>query len=155
MDDQELLQLVDRQEIINLLERSVHALHAKWWRRLADCFTADASAQLHGRHVSGRDAIIESYRADLRDFHPGERSSGEYSVEIASGVASTFTRVLVEHIRASDASSAVLGHVDRDLMVRTSEGWKVARRGCVLSWITLDARLADATGLKPFADAAP
>lgn len=147
MDGGELQDFVDREEIEDLLARLVLGIHARRWRRLAECFAADATANLHGLAAVGRDAIVDYYRSELRAVAPSERWNGEYSLDLDSARARTFTRVEVEHVAVADGRSVLLGHADRDLLLRTPQGWRVQRRTCVLRWTTLDGRLASATGL--------
>jgi hypothetical protein len=119
----------DRAEIVELLHRYALAIDTADWELLRRVFSQDACADFAsvGAYVAegdsglvqGADAIVAWLRAALAPFPDVLHFMSNHLVELRGDRASTLSYMHVLHME--------MGGIYRCEVVRTAEGWRIAR----------------------------
>jgi uncharacterized protein (TIGR02246 family) len=122
----------DHAEIRNLLARYCMLLDLDDMDAWLELFTPDGLYEVYGRRAEGRDAI----RALLTGAPGGLHLGGPPVIELAGDRAETLRNLLFVDAATGEQRNAVYD----DELVRTGDGWRIAR--CRCRFITADG-LAD------------
>jgi ketosteroid isomerase-like protein len=130
--------LLDRAEIIDVLNRYATALDGRDWKRLATCFTPDAVAlygPVLGRH-EGFAAIEELCRGALEPLDSSHHMITNHEIQIDGDQARTHCYLHAQHTKAGTegGDNFVIGGAYIDELVRTSQGWRIQQRELQLIW---------------------
>jgi ketosteroid isomerase-like protein len=133
--DEELRRLVDRQQIVDVTLAYTYALDAKDWDALDDVFTVDATAFLT-EELEGREAIKGRVRRALESLDLSQHMVANHDVRIDGDSAVCRCYLQAQHVREAapgPPNFIVAGRYD-DRFVRTSVGWRIARRELTIMW---------------------
>lgn len=133
--DEELRHLVDRQQIVDVTLAYTYALDAKDWDALDDVFTVDATAYLT-EELDGREAIKGRVRRALESLDLSQHMVANHDVRIDGDSAVCRCYLQAQHVREAapgPPNFIVAGRYD-DRFVRTSVGWRIARRELTIMW---------------------
>jgi hypothetical protein len=133
--DEELRRLVDRQQIVDVTLAYTYALDAKDWDALDDVFTVDATAYLT-EELDGREAIKGRVRRALESLDLSQHMVANHDVRIDGVSAVCRCYLQAQHVREAapgPPNFIVAGRYD-DRFVRTSVGWRIARRELTIMW---------------------
>lgn len=133
--DEELRRLVDRQQIVDVTLAYTYALDAKDWDALDDVFTVDATAYLT-EELDGREAIKGRVRRALESLDLSQHLVANHDVRIDGDSAVCRCYLQAQHVREAapgPPNFIVAGRYD-DRFVRTSVGWRIARRELTIMW---------------------
>lgn len=133
--DEELRRLVDRQQIVDVTLAYTYALDAKDWDALDDVFTVDATAYLT-EELDGREAIKGRVRRALESLDLSQHMVANHDVRIDGDSAVCRCYLQAQHVREAapgPPNFIVAGRYD-DRFVRTSVGWRIARRELTIMW---------------------
>lgn len=129
--------LRDRLAIQDLLIRYGTSLDAKDWKRLATCFLPDAVADYGtlGDH-KGYDKIERICRNALEPLDGSQHFISNFEITVDGDAAKSRCYLMAQHIRNSAPGGPhfILAGVYRDDLVRTSDGWRIARRELATTW---------------------
>jgi hypothetical protein len=113
-------------QIVDVLVACAAALDRRDWAALEQTFTADAVA--YG--AEGSDAVVATVRSFLGGCGPSQHLLGNHSVTVDDDIARSVCKVRALHVGAGDRSrlswECCGNYVDE--MVRTPEGWRIAKR---------------------------
>jgi len=129
--------LRDELEIRQLLARYANALDDRDWKRLASCFTPDATGD-YGRIAQLADyAAIEALcRRSLEPLDASQHLVGSVEVELSGDTARSRCALQAQHTRrgCEGGDHYTIGGTYRDELVRTSDGWRIRHRQLQVSW---------------------
>jgi ketosteroid isomerase-like protein len=120
----------DRTAIIDTVNRYAAALDSRDWALLDEVFTPDAVGDFGAGLLTGREALRDLVRRMLGGCGRSRHVLADHRVELAGDTARCVCRV---HALSSGAGSAAgrrheLFGEYRDRLVRTPDGWRIARR---------------------------
>lgn len=120
----------DRDAVIDTVNRYATALDTREWGLLDQVFTADAEGEFGGGTLRGLDALRSLVQGALGGCGATQHLLGNHRVELAGDRARCVCQVRAYHAGAGRAAG---GHYEllgeyRDELVRTAEGWRIARR---------------------------
>ena len=132
------MDLVERQAIVDLLNRYGWTLDDRDWDGLADCFTPDAVAD-YGPGLGKQDgpaAIVALCRGVLERLDSTQHVITNHEVTITGDRAKTRCYLVAQHTKAGVDGGAnfTLGGCYLDDVVRTPAGWRIARREMRVLW---------------------
>lgn len=127
----------DRQAIVDLTIAYCWALDGNKWDGLDEVFTPDAHAEL-GRSCEGREAIKARVEEALGPLDDSQHMVTNHQVSVSADGESGTSRCYLQaqHVRhAADGGPnfIVAGRYEDDV-VRTPEGWRIARRVLTMMW---------------------
>ena len=133
-----LREMLDRHEIIALLDRYASSLDDRDWDRLRTCFTADAIGDYgaNAPKFEGYDAIENLCRTTLGPLDASQHLLGNYEIEIEGDVARSRCYLRAQHVKRGCEGGhlfEVAGYY-RDVLVRREDGWRISRRQIVVTW---------------------
>lgn len=134
--------MTDRDEILETLADVAAALDSRDWAALRSHFTEDT----HAYGVRGADALVAQTQAFLGGVGPSQHLLGNHRVQVDGDTARSLTYGRVLHQGAgpmAGSSYECLGEYD-DHWVRTTAGWRIARR-----WFRIDLEVGDPAVLRP------
>lgn len=121
---------VERQAIIDVLNRYATCLDTRDWLGLNDVFHPEAVGN-YAATLTGRAAIVESIRSFLDGCGPSQHLLGNYQIAIDGDEARSVTKARVLHVGAGDRAQLTpyeaIG-VYRDRHLRTADGWRIIHR---------------------------
>jgi ketosteroid isomerase-like protein len=120
----------DRAAVVDTVNRYATALDARDWALLDEVFTPDAVGDYGGGELKGREALRGMVRRMLGGSGPSQHLLANHRVELDGDAARCVCQVRA--FSAGTGPSAgrsyeLLGEY-RDQLVRTPEGWRIARR---------------------------
>ncbi|MBV8930654.1 MAG: nuclear transport factor 2 family protein [Mycobacteriaceae bacterium] len=121
----------DKEQIAEVLIRYATGIDSKDWPLLRSCWTDDVDAD-YGEvgHFTGADAITDVMKQLHDAMGPTYHRLGNFAIAVDGhhATARSYVHAVLQAI-PDDASSWVeaLGHYD-DELVRTPDGWRIARR---------------------------
>lgn len=122
-------ELLDREEIRDLVVRYAHAVDRRAWADVAACFLPDATAD-YGWFAGGIADVLAKIRAGLDGFDAAVHFVGNHLAEVRGDDATAETYALCVHRGAAGGVvrevTVALRYLDR--LVRTPDGWRIARR---------------------------
>jgi 3-phenylpropionate/cinnamic acid dioxygenase small subunit len=131
--DNQLRELLDREEITRLVYRLSAVLDEGRFEELPSIFTEDAAAQTPGGQAEGRDAVIAQA---VRNHSPEDRIQHLLSnvlIEVAGDHAGVRANVLATFATAAPEARLgptprfALGGIYRFNATRTPQGWRLSR----------------------------
>lgn len=133
-----LAYLLDRVEIVDLLNRYAMALDDRDWQRLATCFTPDAIAvygPVLGRQ-EGFAAIERVCRGALEPLDSSHHIISNHEIAIDRDTARTRCYLHAQHTKAGTegGDNFTIGGAYIDELVRTDGGWRIRRRELRILW---------------------
>lgn len=138
--------LADRQEIADLLFRYATALDTRDWQLLSTCFTPTAVAVYEGLGEFSPYAAIEGVcRAALEPLDGSHHVVSNVVAEVEGDSARATSYVVAQHVRAGAPGGDfyTLGGVYTDELVRTADGWRIARRRLARVWTSGNPRVLE------------
>jgi len=120
----------DRAAVIDTVNRYATALDSREWTLLDEVFTPDAVADFGAGPLHGRDALCGLIRRMLDGSGPSQHLLANHRVEVRGDTARCVCQVRAFSAGAGAAAgrSYELFGEYRDQLVRTPEGWRIARR---------------------------
>jgi 3-phenylpropionate/cinnamic acid dioxygenase small subunit len=133
--------------IHHLLGQYGHLVDAKEWDRFDELFTDDAVLDYTGVRapevLHGRRAIADFFRSAN---HPSAHHVTNIVVTEEQGEVRVHSKFFAPYTRPSHDPKRWYGGDYHDVVVRTDDGWRFARRACTARWL-LTPDLADDAGL--------
>lgn len=132
---QEMAHWLDRQAIVDLTIAYTWALDRRQFEDLRQVFLPDAIASLVGE-LRGVDAIIERVSAALMPLDDSQHIVSNHQVRLNGDRATCRCYMQAQHVRRGlegGDNFIVAGRYEDDV-VRTAEGWRIARRVLVRTW---------------------
>ena len=120
----------DRAAVIDTVNRYATALDSRDWALLDEVFTPDAVGDFGAGSLVGRDALRDLMRRTVGRGGPSQHLLGNHRVEIDGDAARCVCQVRAFQTGTGPAagrSYELLGEY-RDQLVRTPDGWRIARR---------------------------
>lgn len=134
----DLITVVDRMEVTDVLNGYAAACDSRDWDLFNQIFTPDVEANYGGPNVfNSRGAVVDMIRGMLGGCGPTQHMLSNYRITIDGDVADTICSVRAFHAGIGEAKGKtfeVWGEY-RDRLVRTGEGWRIARRTMVATWV--------------------
>ena len=131
-------EILDRQAIVEVIDRYGLSLDAKDYARFQTCFTRDAKVTYEGldQPLDGPEATAAFCERALASFIATQHLLGNYDITIDGDRASAQTYLHATHVAPPESGGAILivGGTYVDELVRTPEGWKIAERELVSRW---------------------
>jgi len=149
----------DRTAVIDTVNRYATALDSRDWALLDDVFTPDAVCRFETGELAGREALRDLVRHTVGGGGPSQHLLGNHHVVVEGDAAHCVCQVRAFSAGTGSAvgrSYELLGEY-RDQLVRTPDGWRIARREMRIhheigSRDVLGARPGDAVKRKPRPD---
>lgn len=131
----EIAQLLDRQAIIDLTIAYAWALDTGRFDDLRDVFLSDATASLVGE-LQGVDAIIERISMALTPLDDSQHMVANHEVQLDGDRGTCRCYFQAQHVRrgVDGGENFIIAGRYEDEVVRTTEGWRIARRVLVPMW---------------------
>ena len=127
---------LDLIEIHQLLGQYGHVVDAQEWERFDELFTPDAVLDYTGVRapevLHGLPAIQDYFRAAN---HPSAHHVVNIVVSEADGEVRVHSKFFAPYTRPSHDPRRWYGGDYHDVVVRTPEGWRIARRTCTARWL--------------------
>jgi len=120
----------DRAAVVDSVNRYATALDSRDWALLDEVFVSDVVVDFGGRVVSGREAVRDLVRRMLGGSGPSQHLLANHRVELHGEAARCVSQVRAFSAgvgAAAGRSYELLGEY-RDELVRTPDGWRIARR---------------------------
>jgi hypothetical protein len=120
----------DRTAIIDTVNRYATALDSREWALLDEVFTPDAVADFGAGPLQGRESIRRLVRRMLGGSGPSQHLLTGHRVELDGDAARCVCRVRAfsAGVGPTAGRSHELFGEYRDRLVRTPDGWRIARR---------------------------
>lgn len=133
-----VLDAADIIEIHQLLGRYGHLIDHRRWEEFADLFVAEATIDYRGGSGdvfrSGSDEIVTWFR-ELDGSHPPAHHVTNVVVEQRSDdTAEVFSKFIAPFTREAHTPKRMYGGDYRDLVVRTTTGWRFSHKECRPRW---------------------
>lgn len=138
---------LDERDIVAVATRCCRALDTKDWPTLANVFLPDATADLSsGVDLIGLDAIVDRIRNALDFLDDSQHLVGNHEVTVTGDTATHRCYLQAQHVRraATGGPNYLVGGRYEDRLVRTTDGWRIARRTLTVMWT--DGNLVVARG---------
>lgn len=124
----------DRDAVLEPVNRYAEALDAKDWALLDQVFTPEVVGEFGGGPLVGREAVREMVQRALGGCGPTEHELANHRVEIDGDTARCVCDVRAIHAgvgAAAEQRYELFGEY-RDELVRTEQGWRIARREMIV-----------------------
>jgi ketosteroid isomerase-like protein len=129
---------VDRAAIIDLAVAYATALDTRDWKMLGTLFTEDASWAYNGsgERLLGREAILARLSANIERYDATHHLNGNHVVAVHGDEAEHTCYFQAQHVRRGlpGGENLLAGGRYDDLLRRTPEGWRFARRDITKVW---------------------
>jgi 3-phenylpropionate/cinnamic acid dioxygenase small subunit len=138
--------LADRAAIVDLCVRNARSLDRRDWATLATCFVPDVHVEFEGMDpIEDVGRLVAVCRAALEPLSASQHLLGNHHVELDGDVATGECYVHAQHVRAelAPADKLVVAGTYRDRFVRRAEGWRIAERRLVISWVQGNTAVLD------------
>jgi ketosteroid isomerase-like protein len=129
--------LLDERDITRLCHRYATALDTGDWPLLRTCFLPDAVAVYEGiGEQPGYDAIEALCRSYLAPLTQTQHLIGNVEVVVDGDTATAHCYLQAQHVRtgAEGGDLFVIAGRYSDELVRTPDGWRIARRALASWW---------------------
>jgi SnoaL-like domain len=123
----------DRYAIMELTSRFARAVDEHDWEAVAGAFTPDCVIDYStGAHIAGPDAMVDLVRRVLDRSGPSQHLVGNFVIELDGerARASCYVRTFIAGAPTGPVSDGAYENfaVYNDELIRTDEGWQVAKR---------------------------
>lgn len=133
-----LTAIIDRMGIVDVLDRYATACDSRDWGLFDQIFTPNVETDYGGPNMfNNRKAVVDMIRSMLGGCGPTQHMLSNYRITIDGDTANSICSVRAFHVgigEAKDKTFEVWGEY-RDRLVRTGEGWRIARRVMVNIWL--------------------
>jgi 3-phenylpropionate/cinnamic acid dioxygenase small subunit len=129
--------LLDEREITKLCYRYATALDSRDWELLRSCFLPEAVAEYEGlESCEGYEAIEELCRGALARLTRSQHLIGNVYPLVDGKEATSECYLQAQHVRAGapGGDTFIVAGRYSDELVRTEEGWRIARRRLATWW---------------------
>lgn len=126
----------DRAAIIDLLVDYTYAIDGRDWQALREVFLPDASFDMGVEVAEGVDAIIDRISGILIPLDASQHLVSNHQVRVRGEAATCRTYLHAQHVRKEAPGGrhyVIAGRYEDDL-VRTADGWRIAKRRLVVLW---------------------
>ena len=136
VSDSAVRNVIDGQAVCDVLVRYVHALDARDWPTVAECFASDAVFVHPGGRVDGPAAVVARAQAALGPLDASQHLLGSVLVTVDRDSAGATSYFQAQHVRtgAPGGDLYVIAGTYRDRLRRDPEGWKIAERVQEYTW---------------------
>ncbi len=126
----------DRMAITDLTISYTWALDQHEFERLREVFLPDATFNVAGVPLSGIDAIIEKVSGSLSPLDDSQHIISNHQIRIDGDTATSRCYLQAQHVRnaADGGPNYIFAGRYEDELVRTSDGWRIAKRSLVHMW---------------------
>jgi 3-phenylpropionate/cinnamic acid dioxygenase small subunit len=126
----------DRSAIAALTIDYCWALDTRDWDALREVFLPDAVAELGSPELFGIEAIIDRVSSALGPLDDSQHMVSTHQIVIDGDRARSRCYFQAQHIRAGASGSPhfIIAGRYEDELVRTDQGWRIARRRLVPMW---------------------
>ena len=127
---------LDRSAITALTIDYCWALDTRDWEALRAVFLPDAVAELGSPELHGIDAIIERVSTALSPLDDSQHMVSTHQIVLEGDRARSRCYFHAQHIRhaANGSPHFIIAGRYEDELVRTHQGWRIARRRLVPMW---------------------
>jgi 3-phenylpropionate/cinnamic acid dioxygenase small subunit len=129
--------LSDREQIHDLAVRYATALDNRNWELLRTCFLPDATGHYEGiGEVASYEEIERICRRALEPLDASQHILSNFVIDIHGDEADFTCYLHAQHVKtdAPGGPNFVIAGTYRDRHVKTSEGWRIARRELSTAW---------------------
>jgi 3-phenylpropionate/cinnamic acid dioxygenase small subunit len=132
-------EMLDKQEIVELLYRYATALDGRDWPALAAVFAEDGVADYTSLGLpacEGPDAIVAACRQTLIGFDATQHLITNPTVDLAGDPARARCYFQAQHrlAGAPGGDNYIVAGTYEDEVVRSPDGWRIARRTLIPTW---------------------
>ncbi len=140
-----LEQLSDRREIEDLLIRYAMSLDARDWATLDTVFLPDAVATLGNYECLNREEIVATCRRALSGLTCSQHIVTNFTATVDGDTATSrcYLHAQHNHLQAFGDPNFIVAGTYADELVRTAEGWRIAKRHLKVIWVDGNAGLMD------------
>lgn len=134
--EEQLRELLDKQEISELMVAFTGALDAKDWHAYGETFVEDASFTIMGQTRHGREAIAAGPARDLERYARLQHLSANHRVSVDGDEAQASHYLFGVHVPtdAEPSQHADIGGRYDCRCVRTADGWRFADVVLTVLW---------------------
>jgi 3-phenylpropionate/cinnamic acid dioxygenase small subunit len=148
-----LQELTDKQEIVELLYTYAAGLDSRDWELLGSVFVEDGVADYTHLELgvnTGREAIVGLCRDTLVNFDATQHLIGNPLVVLAGDRATARCSFQAQHrlVGAPGGDNFIVAGTYEDELVRTPDGWRIARRTLIPSWFEGNATIGEAAAAR-------
>ena len=133
----DLTTLIEQMEIIEVLNRYATACDSRDWGLFDQVFTPDVETDYGGTNrFSSRNATVDMIQGFLGGCGPTQHLLGNYRITIEGDKADSVCYVRAFHagIGKAEGKTFEVWAEYQDRLVRTTDGWRIARRTMVNIW---------------------
>jgi 3-phenylpropionate/cinnamic acid dioxygenase small subunit len=145
-------EIADRLAIVDLLHRYATSLDTRDWDLLASVFTDDAIAdygELAGIN-NGVAAIVKVCHDALQGLDASQHIVSNEVIELAGDRARSRCYLQAQHVYlgAEGGDNFLVGGTYEDEVVRTGQGWRIAHRRLITTWVDGNASVFEAAAAR-------
>jgi 3-phenylpropionate/cinnamic acid dioxygenase small subunit len=132
----------DHQDIINVTLRYAWALDTRSFDELHQVFTPDVVADMRGVAVHGIDEMITRISSAVNRFDVTQHITTNHQIVVDGDGATCRCQLQSQHVTHSDSGDELftIGGYYQDVLVRTSDGWRIAHRVMRQTWMAGNPR---------------
>jgi 3-phenylpropionate/cinnamic acid dioxygenase small subunit len=137
IDPGALTLLLDRQAIVDVCVRYATALDRRDWELFRTCFTPDATGEYSGLgSLNGYDDFERVCRRALEPLRASQHLLGNHAVVVTRDEAEATCYFQAQHVKPGTpgGDTYIVAGTYTDHHVRTTEGWRIARRRLDVTW---------------------
>jgi len=130
--------IIDQMEVIDVLNRYATACDSRDWGLFDRVFTPDVETEYGGPNsFSNRKDTVEMIQGMLGGCGPTQHLLGNFRITLNDDTADSVCSVRAFHAGIGQAEGKTLEvwAEYRDRLVRTAEGWRIAKRTMVNTWV--------------------
>ncbi len=130
--------IIDRHEIIDLLNRYAVACDTRDWDLFKEIFTTDAETDYGGDYkFVNRQSFVNMVRSMLGGCGPTQHLLGNFRINMEKDRANSICSVRAFHAGTGDAEGKTfeMWGEYRDKIRRTKAGWRIVRRELAVTWV--------------------
>jgi len=128
--------IVDRLQIVDLINRVAAALDSRDWSSLRTCFAPDAVETFSNGRAEGHDAIVSFCAQALGRLDVTQHLVSNIRTEVSGRAASARSYFQAQHVRRSapGGDTFTIGGTYEDRLVRVGDEWRIAGRTLLRTW---------------------
>ena len=140
--DSALLEARDRQAIIDLTIKYCWTIDTHEFETLREVFLPNATALLGDEH-NGIESIITRISTALSHLDASQHMISNHQVAIDGDTATSRCYFHAQHVRraADGGPNYIVAGRYQDRLVRTDQGWRIARRDLFVDWTEGNVRV--------------
>lgn len=90
--------------------------------------------EIVGHPLRGFDAVARSISVGMRRYRTCQHFVSNFDIECSGDQATSTSYVFAHYVLADRPADLQVGAVYRDVLIRTSDGWKIHRRDVSVLW---------------------